>query len=382
MLKKILLFCLLLSQILPTACTSGKRAFESGNYERATYLAIDRLRRSPDHKKSRQTLDKAYHLFIKKNQADVNAWQASLEPLKWDNVVDVYQRTHQVFDQIKACPAALEVVRNPLRFDNELQEARRKASEGHYEVGLNELAGGTREKARSAYQHFKKAQEYYPNLKSDYTARLNEAKQKATLQVAVWLAPTSANFNLQKFGVTDALMRNDLNQFVQDLDKRFFLDAELVLDPNQQNFDDLLKIACTQFNPEQTQYAETNEQRTDSIRIETSVNGQTFVSYERVWADINVREKSFRTTGALEILITDAETGQILFNQAVQGEYIWRNKWAILRAGDARAANAQQKELLNRREEPTPSYQNLFDELQKIMAVQLKQKLTDYYKEY
>ncbi len=383
MFKKVCLFCLLLTQIVGIACTSGKRAFENGNYERAIYLAVERLRRNPDHTKSRQTLDKAYQLFIKRNQADIQGWQASVEPFKWDNVVSIYENTHSAFDQIKACPGAMEVIKNPLRFDTELQNARRNASEGHYEAGLSELQGDTREKAKIAYTHFEKAQDYFPNLKSDYKARLNEAKQKATLHVAVWIAPLTSNFNLQKYQITEGTWRNNLNQYIQELDKKFFLDAELIFDQNkQEDFDDILKMAFTQFNPEPIQYTETHELPTDSIRVETQLNGQTFVRYDKVQADINIRQKIAKTTGTVEILITDTETGQILFNQSAQGEYIWQQKWALLSSGDIRAANATQKELLNKREESPPSYQIIFDELQAILMRDIRKKLNEYYQQY
>jgi hypothetical protein len=203
------------------------------------------------------------------------------------------------------------------------------------------------------------------------------------LHVAVWIAPLTSNFNLQKYQITEGTWRNNLNQYIQELDKKFFLDAELIFDQNkQEDFDDILKMAFTQFNPEPIQYTETHELPTDSIRVETQLNGQTFVRYDKVQADINIRQKIAKTTGAVEILITDTETGQILFNQSAQGEYIWQQKWALLSSGDIRAANATQKELLNKREESPPSYQVIFDELQAILMRDIRKKLNEYYQQY
>jgi hypothetical protein len=382
MLKKSVLLSLLIFQIL-TCCTSGRRAFENGDYERASYLAIDRLRRNPDHKKSRVTLEKAYSLFIKKTETDIRNTQNDVNPLKWDNVVGAYQRVHNLFDQIKACPAALEVVRNPVRYDADLQEARKRASEAHYELGLTELAIGTREKAKSAYYQFKQAQEYFPNLKSDYIARLNEAKQKATISVALFFLPTSANTNLQRYSLIDVITRNDLNQFVQELDKRDFLHATLIAEPSlTEDANDLVKLAYTQFNTDQPQFKETVEQRLDSVRIEKQINGQTFVSYEKVWAEVAIREKTLRATSSLEVIITDTDGGQILFNQSTPAEYIWSHKWAILRNGDKRALTQEQQRWLEVGEQMTPSYQMLFEELQKKTNPLLRQKIQQYYNQY
>lgn len=382
--KKIVLFSLLLCEIVAfTACTSGKRAFENGDYGRAIYLAVDRLRRTPEHSKSRHTLDKAYQLYIKKNESDVKNIEASVHPFKWDDIVNIYQNTHAVYDQIRACPAALEVVPQPVRYDERLQTARRNAAEAHYEAGITDLSLNKREKARSAYFQFQKAQEFFPNIKSDILARMTEAKQKATLRVAVFYSPIAINFNLQKYSLVDAITRNEIDRYTQDLDKREFIDAEMIPEPTpQQEVEDLVRLAYTQFNPEQPQYKETVEQRFDSVRIERTSNGQTFVSYEKVWAEIAIREKSVRTTGMFEVLINDAETAQILFNQSVSDEYIWTHRWATLRNGDQRALTEEQRKLLQQSEQLVPSYQMLFDELQRKIAGKTKEKISEYYKGY
>ena len=365
------------------ACTSGKKAFHSGNYERAIYLSVDRLRKSPDHTKSRQTLGKAYKLYLDKSTSDARNLKSGVDVFRWDNVVNVYNHVHQVYDQIKTCPAALEVVSNPARFDEPLEDARKNASNAHYEAGVTHLSGGTREKARLAYQHFKIAQEFFPNLKSDCVALMNEAKQKATLQVVVLLMPINSAYNLQKYALSDVILRNALNQYVQELEKREFLDAEIIQEPNGElNNDDLLKLAYTDYVPEKSQMKEDVVQRLDSVRKEENRNGQTFVSYEKVWIELGVKEKSVRSTATLEAIITDAETGQILFNESIQASYSWQSKWAVVRTGDIRAASPEHRILLEKSEEIIPNHQRLIDELQKSIANQIKEKINNYYKAY
>jgi hypothetical protein len=210
---------------------------------------------------------------------------------------------------------------------------------------------------------------------------MNEAKQKATLRIAVFYSPISINFNLQRYSLVDAITRNEIDRYTQDLDKRDFLNAEMIPEPTpQQEVEDLIRLAYTQFNTEQPQYKETIEQRLDSVRIERTSNGQTFVSYEKVWAEIAIREKSLRATSMLEVLINDAETAQILFNQSVADEYVWTHRWATLRNGDQRALTEAQRKLLQQSEQLVPSYQMLFDELQRKIANQVKGKISEYYK--
>jgi len=382
MLKKTLLFYLL-GVFTFSACTSGKKAFQNGDYPRAIYLSVDRLRKSPDHSKSRQTLGKAYQLYLKKSEEDARNIQNSVDVFRWDKIVDIYQGAHDVYDQVKTCPAALEVLGSPKRFDEPLQEARKNASKAHYELGIVALAGGTREKSRQAYYDFKKAQDYYPNLQPDLVARLNDAKQKATLRVGVLLFPINSSFNLQKYALIDAALRNPLNLYVQELEKREFLDAEAIAEPNAiGDADDLIKMAYTNFLPEQIQFKEEVVQRLDSIKREQVINGQTFLSYEKVWAEIGIKEKTLRSTAVLELIITDTETGQILFNQSLQAEYIWKSKWATLRTGDIRATTPEQQGLLAQQEAIVPNYQTLFDALQTNIFNQLKVKVNGYYKAY
>src|SRR5688572_23982353 len=64
---------------LSIACSSGKKAFERGDYYGAVMKAVNRLRHNPDHSKSAEALQSAYPLAVEffegqaKNEIDSNS---------------------------------------------------------------------------------------------------------------------------------------------------------------------------------------------------------------------------------------------------------------------------------------------------------------------
>ncbi|MCK5279274.1 MAG: hypothetical protein KAK04_12055, partial [Cyclobacteriaceae bacterium] len=45
-------------------CSSSKKSFESGNYYVSVMQSVSKLRKSPNHKKSRETLSQAYPMAV------------------------------------------------------------------------------------------------------------------------------------------------------------------------------------------------------------------------------------------------------------------------------------------------------------------------------
>ncbi len=56
--------------LILSACSSGKKAYERGNYYEAVMQAIGRLRQNPDHKKSMETLRSSYPLAVEWLETD------------------------------------------------------------------------------------------------------------------------------------------------------------------------------------------------------------------------------------------------------------------------------------------------------------------------
>ncbi|TAE75836.1 MAG: hypothetical protein EAZ85_01525 [Bacteroidetes bacterium] len=374
--KKIVLFFeIILILVLFSHCTSGKRAFQRGDYERAIDLSVDRLRSNPTHEKSQQTLKNAYTLLVEQKTAEINNLKIATQAFKWDKIVENYNTIHNVGEQIKGCPGAWAVVKNPVRFDQELVEANGKASLEHYEAGLIDLQIGTQEKARSAYNHFSLAQSLYPNFKPDYLLKKNEAKRKATIVVGFLVEKNN------RIDFTNEVFRGKINEYVLELDKREFLDTEVLQNMDaESDVNDIVKIELVDFNQDNLILKETKESMRDTVNHEV-VNPNTNLKEIRkmaVFADVSTFRKSQRFYGNIEITIYDAASKQILFTKPLQDEYIWQTEWAKA-IGDMRALNKKQASLANKQEEFPLAKQQFFNEFSKNIFPKVQQVIQQYY---
>ena len=69
--------------VLFSACSSGKKAYERGDYYGAVMKAVNRLRQNPDHKKSMEILKEAYPLAVGYYESQAKNEIASNSNFKW-----------------------------------------------------------------------------------------------------------------------------------------------------------------------------------------------------------------------------------------------------------------------------------------------------------
>jgi hypothetical protein len=164
---------LLIVTIVVASCSSGKQAYEKGNYYEAVMKAINRLRKDPDHSKSIETLTNAYPLALEFYETQAQNEIASNSPHKWKNAISSYNTINYMYDQIRQCPGCMKTVKNPKNYYNELGPLKEKAADESYNAGINDLMKGTRNDAKKAYLNFADAQRFSPNYKvvAEYLAK-------------------------------------------------------------------------------------------------------------------------------------------------------------------------------------------------------------------
>jgi len=127
------------------SCTSGKKAFESGNYDQSTIQAIERLRKNPDHKKSRAVLSDSYPLSVRYHLDRIQNLRNSNDPFKSGKMIDEYERLNYLYEQIMRSPGAMSVIPDPQKYYNEISSLTLMAAEEQYVAGMEAFNTGTRE---------------------------------------------------------------------------------------------------------------------------------------------------------------------------------------------------------------------------------------------
>ncbi len=198
------------------SCSSGKKAYERGNYDEAVLKAIHRLRKSPNSKKAAQTLRDSYPLTLTWHRDNIQRAKSSTDEFKWERVVTEYQQINYLYNELSRCPACMRIVPNAVSYQGELNEAKRLAADIRYEKGEQILARARenhdRYEAREAFRHFDKV----ISLLGDYREvrdRIDEAKWLATLKVLVEPIPMHSR-NLQ---ISNEFFENKIMEFVETM---------------------------------------------------------------------------------------------------------------------------------------------------------------------
>jgi len=380
--KKILLFCSLIC--IAWACSSGQKALEKGNYQEAVITSVKRLRNSPDNDKARQILATAYPLALEKNYDDIRNYKDSKARFRWEKVVGAYEQLQSLYEEIRTCPAALEVVGKPKSFVDDVEDAKEKAAKERYEHAQNLLLKKqNRQSAREAYESLEVVQKYAPTYKNTQKM-LEEALHYATLHVLIDEIPLPNNLKddsryLQN-KLFEYLTRNqrNINRFV-----RFYSKAEA----NAASLgypDHIIRMEFDDFAVGQIYLK--SEVRTvnskDSVQVgEVNVNGKKIPAYNIVSAKVSDYKKKVESKGLLAFRIIDQKTQSTLQEDKLAGSYTWLVEWSTFN-GDERALSQADKEACKKQEQNPPPNDQLFVEFSKPIYDQVISQLRRFYREY
>ncbi len=365
--------------VIILSCSSGKKAFENGNYYSAVMQSVDRLRKNPDHKKSVETLSEAYPLAVNYHEGIIRNVQASDAPFKYGKIYDSYQVLNRMYDEIQRCPGALNVIPNPKSYFSELTMFRERAAEERYEAGMQALNFGTRESAKEAYGHFAQAKSYLATYR-DVDMKMEESKWAATLKVKVDQVPVPTfqyQFSVQFFQdqLNEYLFHYGENEFV-----RFFgLDDENINEPDQVlivQFDDFVVGQTNNY-----QYAK--EITKDSVvvgKVQLE-NGKSADVYGTVKATVTEFKREVISKGLVSMRVLDANSNQIILHEKFPGQFTWTSLWGNFN-GDERALNPDQLAICRNKPMDPPPPQDMFVEFTRPIYGQITSKIRNYYRNY
>ena len=363
------------------ACSSGKQAYERGNYYEAVMKSVNRLRQNPDHSKSIEALQNAYPLAIEYYENEAKNEIASNSPYKWKNAIQSYNNINALYEAIRQCPGCKQAVPNPKNYYAEIGPLKEKAAEESYNAGIGALMKGNRNDAKQAYFNFADAQHFVPGYK-DVVEYLDKAKFEATLKVIIEQIPVPTRYNLSGGFFQDKVEEFLHNNYTDQTFIKFYTPEEAKL-VNLAYADQIMRIQFDDFSVGNSVLKEKEETLTkDSVKVgEAKLDGKTVPVYNTVKAKLTTYRKELISNGLLSMVVVDAKTNGILTTQKFNGEFIWVSQWARFN-GDERALTDQQLKICQLREQQPPHAQDLFLEFTKPIYNKLVPAVRGFYQNY
>jgi hypothetical protein len=363
------------------SCSTGKKAFERGDYYTATLQAVNRLRNNPDSKKAVNALKDSYPMALKYYQGKIDHALNTNSPFKYSEIVDYYERMNYLADDISRCPAAMNFFPDVNYYTRELAQARNLAADEQYNAGLSNEQINTRISWKDAYFNFQQADCYVPGYK-DVTERMRQAKFNATLKVIVEQIPVPRTYQLTSDfflnRIIESLKSNRPNEFVEYYSPASADNAGIKY-PDQ-----VLRMNFDEFVVGQVYDKETvRELSRDSVEIGTVTlaDGTKKKVFSTVKAKLTTYRREISSNGVLDVTIIGLPLNNVLSQRKFPGQFIWFTEWSSFN-GDERALNKDQLASCDKKSVPPPMPQDLFIEFTKPIFNQVSPFLKDFYRRY
>jgi len=372
-----------ISAFVVIACTSSKSLYEQGNYYESVMRSIEKLRKSPNNKNSREALAVAYPSAVNGFLDQIENNKNSNIDFRYTEEVAIYNRLNGMYEHIQRSPASKEVIKNPRKYYKALDIVKPKAAEEQYSAGLYLLDQGNRESAKQAYTYFLKADEFAPGYK-DVAYKADQAYNSAILHVVTNLKPVQSRvyeLSGEEFyrQVTNTLNRIEQNEFI-----RFYSPEEAERN-NISNPDQVLEINFEDFIVGETHTKEIIEKvEKDSVRIGevTLDRGEKQEVLGKVNADVFINQMEIVSHGVVNMTIsrTGLDNKDLLY-QDFPGQFVWFQEWGHFN-GDERALTHEQIEICHRKPANPIPPQQMFVEFTRPIQQQLNNRLLSYYRDY
>jgi hypothetical protein len=367
--------------LLLLGCSSGKKAYERGNYYEAVMKSVNRLRQHPGHSKSMEALQSAYPLAVEFYESEAKNEIASNSNFKWKNAIQSYNSINALYEAIRQCPGCKTAVPNPKNYYAEIGPLKEKAADESYNAGITALMKGNRNDAKNAYFNFSDVQHFVPGYK-DVVEYLDKAKFEATLKVIVEQIPVPARYNLSGGFFQDKVEEFLHNNYTDQSFIKFYTPEE-ARSINLPHADQIMRIQFDDFSVGNSVLKEKEETLTkDSVKVgEAKIEGKTVPVYNTVKAKFTTFRKEITSTGLLSMVVVDAKTNGILTTRKFNGQFVWISEWARFN-GDERALSNEQLKICKLREQQPPNPQELFLEFTKPIYNQLIPAVRGFYQNY
>ncbi|MFT5749303.1 MAG: hypothetical protein ACI93S_000558 [Ancylomarina sp.] len=380
---KLFYYLLIILALINTACSSGEKALQQGDYYTAVLKSVDRLRSNPDKSKAQKTLLESYPLAVKWSKKEIVSLFNSSDPMKNTKSIGQYQILNRMYDEINRCPAALRLLSNVQSFRIEEDQAKQLAAPECYQAGMRSLAEKTRSAAKRAYSQFAKANQFVPNFK-DVVAKMQEAEYMATLKVIIEHIPVAS----VKYSYSAEFFQDQVTQFITNNINRKFVRFYTPKQAEMEKLDYPDQVIAMRFEDfiigeTHDTDIERNVISADSVEVGSTKlkNGETIKVFNKVKAKLHIHKREVISKGILSLKIEEFDNKRIINNKQLGGKYIWFSEWGHFN-GDERALTDEELEICGSEPILPPAKQDLFVEFTKPIYKQLTNELRRFYNRY
>lgn len=373
-----------------TGCSKNKSLhkkaqnfFERGNYDSATFLAVESLLLKPEYDKAVYTLGQAYPKAKQEHLEQISALQDLDSEDKWKGLLGEYLALDKLQQAVKKLPAIFDPNTGfRLNFDStdysaEIKQARSNAAENYYQKGLHQsMIDSSRSSQKKAAGFFTAALDLMPNYK-DSADRYETARQNAITRIAITSFENKSGVGNRYGAIDDILsdlvmsyimLNHRIGEFVEIISRaqmeQVFREQELgasgFVDENSAakigvllGAQEILSGRILQVDYMRERVTYIDERETATVLIE----GEDPDSSEDM--EINCLFRKYTKTASLRILasysVVDVSTGKIKTQKSLNASRYFEDEWGKVISGDERALTTKQKNLVKTREPSAPS---------------------------
>lgn len=363
------------------SCKSANKLYQKGNYDEAVQVAVKKLQKDPNDAKLKSVVQDAYHYAVTDHENRIRNYSSMDNELKWEWMYNEYSSLQNLHNVIFKAPSVYELVR-PTDYSSNMNENASKASEVHYNRGMQLMRNSDRESFKNAYREFKTAMSFKPG-DANIQQRINEAYDAALTVVAIvpvndyGFQYASYNYQLRNFDndIVKILQYNTGNEFV-----KFYSTWEtqrLNIVP-----DEIVEMHFTQINIGRiNDNYSTKEISRDVVVKETVYKPDSVIKqYAKVKANITTTQRTMSSQGNLSINIRDNK-GKWLWSDNVVGKSSWSTEFSSYN-GDERALSDEDKQSLTKVQDTPPREEEIIKCLQESIYSDFVYRLRNYYSRY
>ena len=361
------------------SCKTSKDYLSRSQDDKTLFDIVKQLNKHSDDANATLALPQVYAVLQEKHLKNIEKYNNSKDLSRWDNISSSYRSLQNLYDAIDNSSAATGLVRE-VNYDKEISAVKEAAGEDYYQTGLAYFEKGSREDARKAYTHFKKADSWVKDYK-DAKAKMEEAFESSIILVQINPVQDNSFFFNTGWGNTGYNFSNEYFQqnLIRDLGAtyasrypaKFYTEWEARREDVKPDW--VVDLVLRDIDiPRPVSYTYS---RNRSKQVETGRDTSGKVIYKTVYATVNIKRQSVTARGQMDVNITDVANHTIISHNSYSDTYNWQQEVASY-TGDSRALASNDWSIINNNYN-LPRKEDILNELYRNIYPQVKNKISN-----